>query len=193
MSSTGKYDAKAVEKASRDLLIAIGEDPDRDGLVETPRRLARAWAELTAGTHTDPSEALTTVFDIDHEEMVLVRDIPFFSQCEHHMLPFYGVAHVAYIPQHGKVTGLSKLARVVEGYARRLQVQERLTGQIASALMDRLDPYGVAVVLEAEHMCMTMRGIKKPGSKTVTSVLHGTMRTDPRTRAEALSLIMSKG
>lgn len=190
MAGTGHYDEAAVEKAAYDLLLAIGEDPEREGLKDTPRRLAKSWAELISGTHTDPSEALATVFDIGHEEMVLVRDIPFYSQCEHHLLPFFGVAHVAYIPANGKVTGLSKLARVVEGYARRLQVQERLTGQVADALVDRLAPRGVAVVIEAQHMCMTMRGIQKPGSKTVTSALRGSMRKDPKTRAEVLSLIM---
>lgn len=182
-------DQIGVAQAIRDLLIAVGEDPDRDGLCDTPERMGRAWEELLAGYNTDPAAALERVFKIDHEELVLVRDIPFYSLCEHHLLPFYGVAHVAYIPKGGKITGLSKLARVVEGYARRLQVQERLTNQVAQAVMDKLDPYGAAVVLEGEHLCMSMRGIKKPGAKTTTSVLRGTIRTDPRTRQEVLSLI----
>lgn len=183
------YDAQGVERAVRDLLRAVGEDPEREGLAGTPERLGRAFAEILAGTHTDPSEALATTFDIGHDEMVLVRDIPFYSLCEHHMLPFFGRAAVAYVPSDGRVTGLSKLARVVEGYARRLQVQERLTSQVADAIDERLRPRGVAVVVEAEHMCMTMRGIRKPGSMTVTSALRGSMRSDDRTRAEVMSLI----
>lgn len=190
MTQTRHYDAKAVEKATRDLLIALGEDPDREGIQDTPARLAKSWLELTSGMDKDPSESLKTVFKIDHEEIVMVRDIEFYSLCEHHMLPFFGVAHVAYIPSNGVVTGLSKLARVVDGYARRLQVQERLTGQIADALVDRLNPRGVAVVMEGEHMCMTMRGIQKPGSKTTTSALRGWIKSDPRTRNEVLSLMM---
>ncbi|MDO5746698.1 MAG: GTP cyclohydrolase I FolE [Actinomycetaceae bacterium] len=188
---TRQYNEAAVEKATRDLLIALGEDPQREGLRNTPARMAKAWKELLAGTHSEPSQALETVFNIDHDELVMVRDIHFYSQCEHHLLPFFGVAHVAYVPNHGCVTGLSKLARVVEGYARRLQVQERLTSQIADSLEKQLHPSGVAVVIEAEHMCMTMRGIQKPGAKTVTSALRGTIRSDPRTRAEVLSLIVN--
>lgn len=178
--------------AVRELLFAIGEDPDRDGLLETPARVARAWNELGAGYDGDAAEILGTTFDISHEEMVLVKNIELVSMCEHHMLPFNGVAHVGYIPAHnGRVTGLSKLARLVDVFARRLQVQERLTSQIAEALVEHLDARGVIVVIEAEHTCMTMRGVRKPGSHTVTSAVRGQLR-DPATRAEAMSLILGR-
>lgn len=178
--------------AIRELLIAIGEDPDRDGLRETPERVARAYEELVGGYTADAEEILGKTFDIDHEEMVLVKDIRVISLCEHHMLPFTGVAHVGYIPSSdGRVTGLSKIARLVEMYGRRLQVQERLTSQIAEALVHHLGARGVIVVIEAEHTCMTMRGVRKPGSLTVTSAVRGQLR-DPATRAEAISLITAR-
>ena len=178
--------------AVRELLIAIGEDPERDGLLETPHRVARAWAELLAGHGVDASGVLGKTFDIAHDEMVLVKDIELVSTCEHHLLPFTGVAHVGYIPsENGRVTGLSKLARLVDIYARRLQVQERLTTQIADALVEHLDARGVIVVIEAEHTCMTMRGVRKPGSRTVTSAVRGLLR-HPATRAEAMSLIIGR-
>lgn len=185
------YDENGVQRAIRDLLVAIGENPDRDGLRETPARMARAYREIFAGLDQDPAAHLEKVFAVDHDEMVLVKDIPFYSVCEHHLLPFFGRAHVAYIPAGGKVTGLSKLARLVTGYAARPQVQERLTQQVAAAIVQRLAPQGVAVVLQAEHMCMTMRGVQKPGSKTLTSAVRGIMRSNPATRAEVMSLIMS--
>jgi GTP cyclohydrolase I len=186
------YDAARVERAVREILLAIGEDPDRDGLRETPARVARAYAETFSGLRQDPKEVLTTTFDLGHDEMVLVKDIEVFSTCEHHLVPFHGVAHVAYIPaKDGRITGLSKLARLVDVYARRPQVQERLTSQIADALMDVLDPRGVMVVVECEHLCMSMRGVRKPGSRTVTSAMRGQMR-DPASRAEALSLILGR-
>ncbi|MDP9806639.1 GTP cyclohydrolase I [Trueperella bonasi] len=185
------YDAAGVERAVRELLVAIGEDPDRDGLLDTPSRVARSYAEIFGGLHENPAEHLDKVFDVGHQEMVLVRDIPLYSMCEHHLLPFHGIAHVGYIPaDDGRVTGLSKLARLVEGYARRPQVQERLTSEVADAIADRLGASGVIVVVEAEHLCMSMRGVRKPGSKTVTSAVRGTMH-DPATRAEAMSLIMA--
>ena len=183
------YDAEGVRRAVHDLLVAIGEDPDRDGLRDTPERMARAYAEMFAGLDQDPAEHVERVFDVGHEEMVLVRDIPMYSTCEHHLLPFHGVAHVAYIPgAEGRVTGLSKLARLVEGYARRPQIQERLTSQVADALAKRLEARGVMVVVEAEHLCMSMRGVRKPGSRTVTSAVRGVLRNQA-TRAEALSLM----
>ena len=186
------YDAEGVRKAVYDLLVAIGEDPERDGLRETPQRMARAYAELFAGLTEDPAHHLDKVFDVGHEEMVLVRDIPMYSVCEHHLLPFHGVAHVGYIPgPDGRVTGLSKLARLVEGYARRPQVQERLTAQVADAMVERLHCRGVLVVVEAEHLCMSMRGGRKPGSNTVTSAVRGIMR-NAATRAEAMSLILGR-
>jgi GTP cyclohydrolase IA len=189
MASTG-VDADRAAAAVRELLIAIGEDPDRDGLQATPGRVARMFAEVIAGTSEDPSLHLTTTFEADHDEIVLVRDIPFSSMCEHHLLPFIGRAHVGYIPgADGRITGLSKLARLVDGFARRLQVQERLTSQIANAVQQVLDPAGVIVVLEAEHLCMSIRGVAKPGATTVTSAIRGHFRDDPRGRAEALSLI----
>ena len=174
----------------REILLAIGEDPDRDGLQQTPARVARAYAEFFSGLHQDAGEILGTTFDIAHSEMVLVKDIPFYSTCEHHLVPFHGTAHIGYIPSaEGRVTGLSKLARLVELYARRPQVQERLTTQVVEALMEHLAPRGAIVVVEAEHMCMSMRGVRKPGAKTVTSAVRGQLR-DPSTRSEAMSLIM---
>ncbi|MGH8893790.1 MAG: GTP cyclohydrolase I FolE [Actinomycetes bacterium] len=186
------YDEDAVRRAVRDLLVAIGEDPDRDGLLETPRRVARAYREIFAGLWMEPDDVLTTTFDLGHDEMVLVKDIEVRSVCEHHLVPFAGVAHVGYIPSHdGRITGLSKLARLVDVYARRPQVQERMTTQIADALMRILEPRGAIVVIECEHLCMSMRGIRKPGATTVTSAVRGQLR-DPTTRAEAMSLIVSR-
>ena len=186
------YDAEGVRRAVHDLLVAIGEDPDRDGLRDTPERMARAYAEMFAGLGQDPAEHVERVFDVGHEEMVLVRDIPMYSVCEHHLLPFHGAAHVGYIPgADGRVTGLSKVARLVDGYARRPQVQERLTRQIADALVERLECRGVLVVVEAEHLCMSMRGVRKPGSNTVTSAVRGIMR-NAATRAEAMSLVLGR-
>jgi GTP cyclohydrolase I len=188
----GEFDEKRAENAVRELLIAVGEDPDREGLRETPARVARAYRELLAGNYQEPEEVLTTTFDLGHDEMVLVKDIEIVSLCEHHMLPFHGVAHVGYIPaETGKITGLSKLARLVEVFARRLQVQERLTTQIADSLMRILEARGVIVVIEAEHMCMSVRGIRKPGAKTTTSAVRGQLR-DATTRAEAMSLILAR-
>ncbi|MCW6010228.1 GTP cyclohydrolase I FolE [Micromonospora sp. CPCC 205371] len=184
-------DLARIEKAVREILIAVGEDPDRDGLIRTPARVARAYAELFAGLRVDPAKVLTTSFEADHEELVLVRDIEVMSLCEHHLLPFRGVAHIGYIPgEHGRITGLSKLARLVEVYARRPQVQERLTAQVADLLMAKLDPHGVIAVLECEHMCMAMRGIQKAGSKTITSAVRGILQRDAKSRAEAMSLII---
>jgi GTP cyclohydrolase IA len=184
-----EYDAARVEAAVRELLAAFGEDPDRDGLVETPARVARSYAELLAGMRRSAEDVLTTTFDIGHDEMILVRDIELWSMCEHHLVPFTGVAHIGYIPsENGRITGLSKLARLVDVYARRLQVQERLTTQVADALMSILEARGAIVVIEAEHLCMTMRGVHKPGAKTVTSAVRGTMHK-AATRAEAMSLI----
>jgi GTP cyclohydrolase I len=186
----GEFDAPRIEAAVRELLIAIGEDPDRDGLRDTPSRVARAYAETFAGLRMQPEEVLTTTFDIGHDELVLVKDIEVWSTCEHHLVPFNGVAHVGYIPsEEGRITGLSKLARLVDVYARRPQVQERLTTQVADSVMKILKPRGVIAVFECEHLCMTMRGVRKPGSKTVTSAVRGQLR-DPATRAEAMSLIL---
>ncbi|RYG71204.1 GTP cyclohydrolase I FolE [Lentibacillus lipolyticus] len=182
-------DHAKIEQAARMILEAIGEDPDREGLVETPSRIARMYDEVFQGMNQDPKEYFATIFGEDHEELVLVKDIPFYSMCEHHLVPFYGVAHVGYIPKGGKVTGISKLARAVEAVTRRPQLQERVTATIADSLKETLDPHGVIVVVEAEHMCMTMRGIKKPGSKTVTSAVRGTFQTDAASRAEVFSLI----
>ncbi|GGY10417.1 GTP cyclohydrolase I FolE [Streptomyces hiroshimensis] len=190
--NVGVFDEKRAENAVRELLLAVGEDPDREGLRETPARVARAYKEIFAGLWQEPEDVLTTTFDLGHDEMVLVRDIEVYSTCEHHLVPFHGVAHVGYIPStSGKITGLSKLARLVDVYARRPQVQERLTTQIADSLMEILEPRGVVVVIECEHMCMSMRGIRKPGAKTLTSAVRGQLR-DPATRAEAMSLIMAR-
>lgn len=182
-------DKEKIEKAVRSILEAIGEDPEREGLVNTPSRVARMYEEVFCGIHDDPSKHLQVLFTEDHEEMVLVKDIYFYSMCEHHLLPFFGKAHVAYIPRKGKITGLSKLARTVEVLAKRPQLQERLTSSIADLIMKALNPMGVLVVVEAEHMCMTMRGIKKPGSMTLTSAVRGLFKTNDSTRAEAFSLI----
>ncbi|MCS0639028.1 GTP cyclohydrolase I FolE [Streptomyces sp. LP05-1] len=188
----GEFDAKRAENAVRELLIAVGENPDREGLRETPARVARAYRELLAGLRQEPEDVLTTTFDLGHDEMVLVRDIEIVSLCEHHLLPFHGVAHVGYVPADtGKITGLSKLARLVEVFARRPQVQERLTTQIADSLMRILEARGAIVVIEAEHMCMSVRGIRKPGAKTTTSAVRGQLR-DATTRAEAMSLILAR-
>ncbi|MER6066449.1 MULTISPECIES: GTP cyclohydrolase I FolE [unclassified Streptomyces] len=188
----GEFDEKRAENAIRELLIAVGEDPDREGLRETPARVARAYRELLAGLWQAPEDVLTTTFDLGHDEMVLVKDIEIVSLCEHHLLPFHGVAHVGYIPaETGKITGLSKLARLVEVFARRPQVQERLTTQIADSLMRILEARGAIVVIEAEHMCMSVRGIRKPGAKTTTSAVRGQLR-DATTRAEAMSLILAR-
>ena len=186
-------DQPRIEAAIREILLAIGEDPDRDGIRETPRRVARAYAEQFAGLTMRPADVLTTVFDADHDEMVLVRDIEMYSMCEHHLTPFFGYAHVGYIPnEKGQITGLSKVARLVDLYARRPQVQERMTSQIADSMMDVLEPRGAIVVVEAEHLCMAMRGVRKPGAKTVTSAVRGSFRTSDRTRAEAMSLLMNR-
>lgn len=182
-------DLDKIESAVRTILEAIGEDPDREGLVETPARVARMYSEIFSGLWEDAEVHLKKVFSEEHEEMVLVKDIPIYSMCEHHLLPFYGKAHVAYIPRKGNVTGLSKLARVVEGFAKRPQLQERLTTQIADTIMKRLNPHGVLVVIEAEHMCMTLRGVHKPGSKTITSAVRGQFQSSEATRAEAFALI----
>ncbi|MDF5758912.1 GTP cyclohydrolase I FolE [Spongiactinospora sp. TRM90649] len=188
-----KVDSARIEKAIREILIAIGEDPDRDGLQETPARVARAYAEQFAGLGQKPRDVLTTIFDADHDEMVLVRDIEVYSTCEHHLVPFHGVAHVGYIPNvKGQITGLSKLARLIDVYARRPQVQERMTSQIADALTEVLEPRGVIVVVECEHLCMTMRGVRKPGAKTITSAVRGSFRDSDKTRAEAMSLIIGR-
>jgi GTP cyclohydrolase IA len=185
------FDQPRAEAAVRELLIAVGEDPDREGLLQTPSRVARAYAELLAGMRQSAQDVLTTTFDAGHEEMILVRDIELWSMCEHHLVPFTGVAHVGYIPnRNGRITGLSKLARLVDVYAKRPQVQERLTSQIADSLMEILEASGAIVVIEAEHLCMTMRGVHKPGSKTVTSAVRGSMH-NAATRAEAMSLIMA--
>ena len=184
------YDAEGVRRAVHDLLVAIGEDPDRDGLRETPARVARAYGEILAGLYTDPDSVLDKTFDENHRELVLVRDIPVSSLCEHHLLPFNGVAHVGYIPGcNGRVIGLSKIARLVDLYARRPQVQERITAQVADAIVRRLDPQGVIVVIDAEHLCMAMRGIRKPGSRTTTSAVRGLFQTSASSRAEAMALI----
>lgn len=184
-------DAKKIEEGVRLILEGIGEDPEREGLLETPARVARMYEEVFAGLTEDPARHFETTFDEHHEGMVLVRDIPFYSMCEHHLVPFFGKAHVAYIPAaDGRVCGLSKLARLVEAFARRPQVQERLTTQIADTLIEQLDPQGAIVVMEAEHMCMSMRGVKKPGSKTITSAVRGAFEKSQATRAEALSLIL---
>ncbi|SFM65066.1 GTP cyclohydrolase I [Pseudonocardia ammonioxydans] len=183
-------DLERAERAVRELLIAVGENPDREGLKETPARVARAYGEIFSGLFVDPDQVLEKTFDEGHGELVLVKDIPMFSTCEHHLVPFHGVAHVGYIPAvDGQVTGLSKIARVVDLYAKRPQVQERLTAQVADALVRKLDPRAVIVVMEAEHLCMAMRGIRKPGSRTTTSAVRGLFKSSASSRAEALSLI----
>ncbi|WP_448642263.1 GTP cyclohydrolase I FolE [Geodermatophilus sp. URMC 63] len=188
-----RIDTARAEAAVRELLLAVGEDPDRPGLQDTPARVARAYAETFAGLWQDPGEVLATVFEEDHDELVLVRDIPMYSTCEHHLVPFHGAAHVGYIPgEDGRVTGLSKIARLVDVYARRPQVQERMTRQIADALAEHLKPRGAIVVIEAEHLCMGMRGIRKPGSITVTSAVRGIFRDSAATRAEAMSLVLGR-
>ena len=187
--SQNKVDLKKIEKGVRLLLEGIGEDPDRDGLIKTPERVAQFYAELTEGMWVDVEDQIVPLPGDSHDEMVLVKDISIASVCEHHLAPFVGKCHIAYIPKNGRIIGLSKLARIAETYARRLQVQERLTQQIAKTLYDRLEPVGVMVVIEAEHTCMTLRGVKKPGAITVTSAVLGGFRKDPRTRAEAMALI----
>lgn len=187
-------DRPRVERAVRELLLAIGEDPDREGLVRTPERIAEMYGEIFAGLYEDPGVQLSTTFDADHDEMVMVRDIALYSMCEHHLVPFFGHAHVAYIPgEDGRITGLSKLARLVDTLAKRPQVQERLTTAIADTLERVLQPRGVFVVIEAEHFCMSMRGVRKPGSLTVTSAVRGLFKTSTATRAEAMSLIGQAG
>ena len=186
-------DQERIAAAVREILLAIGEDPDRPGLLETPGRVARSYAEIFAGLDVDPGEVLETTFDEHHNELVLVKDIPIYSVCEHHLLPWHGTAAVGYIPgEDGRITGLSKLARVVELYARRPQVQERLTSQVADALVERLHPRGAIVVVQAEHMCMAMRGVRKAGTVTMTSAVRGLFQDDSRTRAEALSLVLGR-
>lgn len=186
-------DTPRIEKAVREILEAIGEDPDREGLLATPRRVANMYAEICAGLHEDPDEHLRTTFEADHDEMVMVRDIPLYSLCEHHLAPFVGKAHVAYIPNDdGRVIGLSKVARLIDGYAQRPQVQERLTSQVADALEVSLEPKGVMVVVEAEHLCMSMRGVKKAGSTTVTSAVRGLFRTNVATREEAMRFVQGR-
>ena len=189
----GPIDQSRIEKAFTEIIEALGEDPNREGLLETPARVARFYAEVFGGIHVDPGDVIDAFFGDEHyQEIVMVKEIPFYSMCEHHFVPFHGQAHVAYMPR-GRVTGLSKLARLVDGYARRPQMQERLTAQVANCLDDRLNPLGVLVVIEAEHLCMSMRGVKKPGSKTVTSAVRGVMETNPATRAEAMSLLFNTG
>ena len=190
MTDEAGVDRARIEKAVHEILEAVGEDPDRDGLVRTPRRVADMYGEILGGLHEDPDGALEVTFEAGHDEMVMVRDIPLYSLCEHHVIPFVGKAHVAYIPNaDGRITGLSKLARLVDIYARRLQVQENLTTQIADTIQRVLEPRGVLVVIEAEHLCMSMRGVRKPGTTTITSAVHGLFRTDPSTRSEAMQLI----
>ncbi len=190
----GGVDQERIARAVKEILLAIGEDPERDGLLRTPERVARMYTEVFAGLHDDPRRHLTVTFEAEHDEMVMVRDIPMYSLCEHHLVPFHGRAHVAYIPgPDGRISGLSKLARLVEGYATRPQVQERLTTQIADALMEVLKPDGAFVVIEAEHLCMSMRGVRKPGSLTVTSAVRGLFKDNPATRAEAMSFIGQAG
>lgn len=186
---TTPVDQARIEEAVREILLAIGEDPERDGLKQTPSRVARAYVELAQGMRESAKEVLSTTFDLGHEELIIVRDIEFQSLCEHHMLPFHGVTHIGYIPgTDGRITGLSKLARLVEVFARRLQVQERLTSQIADSMTEILNPAGVLVVVDAEHLCMSMRGVRKPGARTVTSAVRGQLR-DAATRAEAMALL----
>lgn len=190
---SNEVDLARIEAAVSEILEAIGEDPTRDGLRETPARVARMYKEVCSGLHEEPADHLIKAFDVDHDEMVMVRDIPTYSLCEHHLIPFFGVAHVAYIPRNGgMITGLSKLARLVDGYARRPQVQERLTSQVADAIQRTIDPQGTLVVIEAEHLCMSMRGVQKPGAVTVTSAVHGIFRDEVSTRLEAMRFIESR-
>ena len=183
-------DLDRIEAAVAEILVALGEDPNRGGLQETPARVARMYAEVCSGLHEDPADYLIRTFDLEHDEMVMVRDLPVYSLCEHHLLPFFGVAHVAYIPQKGgMITGLSKLARLVDSFSRRLQIQERLTSQVAGAIQRTLEPQGTLVVIEAEHLCMSMRGVQKPGAVTVTSAVHGVFRDEVSTRLEAMRFI----
>ncbi len=184
-------DHQRIKQAVRMILEAIGEDPDREGLLDTPERVARMYAEVFSGLEEEPEAYFKVIFSEDHEELVLVKDIPFYSVCEHHLVPFYGMAHVGYIPKEGRVVGLSKLVRAIEAVAKRPQLQERITSRVADAIVNALEPHGVVVVIEAEHMCMTMRGVKKPGAKTVTSAVRGIFATDPMARAEAFQLIRS--
>ena len=187
------FDQPRAEAAVRELLIAVGEDPERHGLLDTPARVARAYREMFAGLYENPDDVLNTTFDEQHDEMVLVKQIPMYSTCEHHLVSFHGMAHVGYIPgADGRVTGLSKIARLVDLYAKRPQVQERLTAQIADALMRKLDPRGAIVVIEAEHLCMSMRGVRKPGATTTTSAVRGQFKADAASRSEALDLILRK-
>jgi GTP cyclohydrolase I len=187
------FDQERAEAAVRELLYAVGEDPERGGLRDTPSRVARAYREIFAGLYTDPDSVLNTMFDEDHDELVIVKEIPLYSTCEHHLVAFHGVAHVGYIPGvDGRVTGLSKIARLVDLYAKRPQVQERLTSQIADALVNKLEPRGAIVVVEAEHLCMAMRGVRKPGATTTTSAVRGQFKTDAASRAEALDLILRR-
>lgn len=189
---SGSFDEARAEKAVRELLLAIGEDPDRDGLVQTPARVARSLKESYAGLWMSPDDVLTTTFDMNHHELIIVKDIEVFSQCEHHLVPFHGKAHIGYIPgESGRITGLSKLARLVDVYAKRPQVQERLTSQIADALVRILEPLGVIVIIDCEHLCMSMRGVRKSTARTVTSAVRGQLR-DPATRAEAMQLALGK-
>jgi GTP cyclohydrolase I len=189
-ASADGVDLPRIEAAVREILVAIGEDPDRDGLVDTPRRVARMYSEVFSGLREDPGEHLKVVFEVDHDEMVMVKDIPIYSLCEHHLVPWFGRAHVAYIPNDdGRITGLSKLARLVDGFSKRPQVQERLTSQVADCIQGVLEPRGVLVVVEAEHLCMSMRGVRKPGSTTVTSAVRGLMRDSVAARGEAMSFI----
>ena len=190
MSTPAAIDLVRVERAIREILLAIGEDPDRDGLQSTPARVARSYVEIFAGMTRKPEDVLRTTFEIGHDELILVRDIEVYSTCEHHLVPFHGVAHVGYIPgRDGRVTGLSKLVRLVDVYARRPQIQERMTSQIADALVEHLKPLGALVVVECEHLCMSMRGVRRPGSRTITSAVRGQLR-DPATRAEAMGLVL---
>jgi len=190
MKTGHDIDLPRIEKAVREILAAIGEDPDRDGLLDTPARVARMYREICSGLREDPAAHLEKTFEVEHDEIIIVRDITFYSICEHHLIPFFGKAHVAYLPKKGgRITGLSKLARLVDGFARRPQVQERLTGRIADAIEEKLAPQGAAVVIEAEHLCMSMRGIRKPGARTVTSSMRGIFRSNPASREEVLNLI----
>ncbi|WP_445492189.1 GTP cyclohydrolase I FolE [Niallia sp. 03133] len=184
-----KVNLAQIEDAVKLILEAIGEDPNREGLLDTPSRVAKMYSEIFSGLQENPKEYFQTIFGEDHEELVLVKDIPFYSMCEHHLVPFFGLAHVAYIPRNGKVTGLSKLARAVESVAKRPQLQERITTTVADTINDMLEPHGVMVVIEAEHMCMTMRGVNKPGTKTITTAVRGRYAESPESRAEVLSFL----